>query len=64
MSLIAPEGGGVLKSYIRYHEVETLYKAWPTKDSTISIPDIYDRCNYYVEIDDPEGDITIPLGKQ
>jgi hypothetical protein len=30
------------------------------KDSTISIPDIYDRCNYYVELDGPEGDITIP----
>jgi hypothetical protein len=35
MSLIAPEGGGVLKSYIRYHEVETLYKAWPTLEGIL-----------------------------
>lgn len=41
--------------------IEMGYTVRVIKDSTISIPDIYDlRCNYYVEIDGPEGDITIP----
>ena len=29
-----------------------------------SIPEISDKSDYYVEFDGPQGDITIPLGKQ
>ena len=34
------------------------------KRDRTSMTDIYDKNDYYVEIDGPEGDITIPLGKQ
>ncbi len=44
--------------------IEMGYTVRVIKRDRTSMTDIYDKSDYYVEIDGPEGDITIPLGKQ